>query len=166
MCHTIWLLDFMCIFVNWWKLVKKVYFHIYDLSFFLSSRSLEIKQGLGITLLTWATMAISFIKSITIKVLKHWKIGSFDVTNSYSFWHGSWVKYGLVLLRSHGFLYRWLTIAQSLRDQGKTSRDQEFKFSIVRNFPSWPTGFKFSLTRCFDSAIYLSMYSVNLAHVL
>lgn len=25
-------------------------------------------------------------------------------------------------------------MAQSLRDQGKTSRDQEFKFSTVRNF--------------------------------
>lgn len=36
----------------------------------------------------------------------------------------------------------WLSMAQSPRDQGKTSRDQDFEFSGVRDVRGWPTGFK------------------------
>lgn len=51
--------------------------------------------------------------------------------------------------------YRWLSMARTPRDQGKTSRNQEIEFSRVLNFPGWPTGFKFSFTGSYDLAIYV-----------
>lgn len=50
-----------------------------------------------------------------------------------------------------------------LMNRGNTLRDQEFKFSRAWNFLGWPMGFKYSLTRCYDYAIYFSAY---LTHML
>lgn len=49
-------------------------------------------------------------------------------------WH-----FSLIL---HWSIIRWLSMSQIPRDQGKTSRDQDFEFSGVRNVRGWPTGFK------------------------
>lgn len=47
------------------------------------------------------------------------------------------------------FNFRLLSISRSLWDRGRTSRNQEFEFSKVRNFSCWSTGFKISLTGCY-----------------
>lgn len=64
----------------------------------------------------------------------------------------------LKLFNSH----RKLLIAQSPCDRKKNSRNQEFKFSRVRSFPGWPTGFQFSITGCYDLVIYFTGNSTHL----
>lgn len=63
----------------------------------------------------------------------------------------------LKLFNSH----RKLLIAQSPCDRKKYS-NQEFKFSRVRIFPGWPTGFQFSITGCYDLVIYFTGNSTHL----
>lgn len=67
-------------------------------------------------------------------------------------------KCGLINMY-HIFVCR--TSAQNPWDRGKTSRDQNFEFSRVRNFPIWPMGLNLALPDVMKKPFILIIHLCN-----